>query len=112
MMPPAEGRPVTRRARYGDTAGQGRFPLRPGKPLVHRRYNGKWGFTCDCLTHARPERSTTYGNARHNCETWQQALREAHDHIAFWHKTPRQYETEALEALYNLPPATTRRTAP
>lgn len=103
---------MSRRARYGDTAGQGRFPLRPGKPLVHRRRNGNWGFSCDCLTHTRPGHGTPYGARRWNCRDWAHALREARAHVQYWHKTPRQYEIEALQALYNLPSADTRRTAP
>lgn len=104
---------MTRRARYGDTASQGRFPLRPGKPLVHRRLNGKWGFSCDCVGHNSPSlkyRRTSY--ARLNCDSWRQAVREAYEHVALCHKTRAQYEVEALRALYNLPPATARRTAP
>jgi hypothetical protein len=91
------------RAKYGDTASQGRFPLRPGKPLVHRRLNGAWGYTCICIGHTRGPHPA--GSSRHNCDSWRHALREALDHIAYWHKTPAQYETEALETLYALPAA-------
>lgn len=103
---------MTRRARFGDTGGQGRFPLRPGKPLIHRRLNGRWGFSCVCIKHANPNlRIQPAGETRHNCDDWAHALREAISHIRYWHKTPAQYETEALEALYALP-AAERRTAP
>lgn len=96
---------MTRRAQYADTAALGRFPLRPGKPLVHRRQNGAWGFSCDCLHHTRPGHGTPHGTHLHNCASWADALRKAHAHIRHWHKTPAQYETEALEALYALPAA-------
>jgi hypothetical protein len=99
------------RAEYGDTAGQGRFPLRPGKPLVHRRHNGKWGWTCYCIGHHNPARSLRpHMQARHNCDSWQHAFREAVDHVKYFHKTREQYETEALEALYALPAAEYRST--
>ncbi|QGZ53324.1 hypothetical protein GPZ77_34405 (plasmid) [Streptomyces sp. QHH-9511] len=96
------------RAQYGDTAAPGRFPLRPGKPLVHRRRNGAWGFTCQCVGH---HRRTVQYTARHNTEGWAQAFREAVDHVTHEHKTPTQYETEALEALYALPAADNLRRA-
>lgn len=94
---------MTNRLKYAD-ASAGRFPLRPGKPLVHRRQNGAWGFTCDCIGHNRPDRKTKpMFSARHNCDDWAQALREAREHVAWYHKTPAQYEVEALEAAYALP---------
>lgn len=95
---------MTQRLKHADTAAAGRFPLRPGRPLVHRRRNGAWGYTCYCLNHARPDRKV-YWTAGHNCDDWQHALRAAHDHLTYGHKTPAHYETEALEAAYNLPAA-------
>lgn len=95
---------MTRRARYAETAALGRFPLRPGKPLVHRRRNGAWGWTCYCIGHHRPDRTLRpIMRSRHNCITWREAVRDAFDHVKWDHKTPAQYETEALEALYVLP---------
>ena len=92
------------RAKYGDTAAHGRFPLRPGKPLVHRRLNGRWGWTCYCVGHHHPARTIRPDmQARHNCDSWQHALREAIAHVQHWHKTRAQYETEAMEALYASP---------
>lgn len=92
------------RAEYGDTASQGRFPLQPGRPLVHRRLNGRWGWTCYCVGHQNPARAIRPDmQARHNCDSWQHALRAAVDHVTYAHKTRDQYETEALEALYALP---------
>ncbi|TXS50148.1 hypothetical protein [Streptomyces sp. t39] len=94
---------MTRRARYADTASAGRFPLRPGRPLIHRRRNGAWGWTCDCLTHARAGNACRV--ATHNRQDWADALRDALNHLRHAHKTRGQYETEALEALYALPAA-------
>lgn len=95
---------MTRRLRHADTATAGRFPLRPGKPLVHRGRNDTWGFTCYCLSHTRPDRTVSW-TARYNCADWAGALREAHDHIAYEHKTAAHFEVEALEAAYALPAA-------
>jgi hypothetical protein len=94
---------MTRRLKFADTAAAGRFPLRPGKPLVHRRRNGAWGFTCVCKGHHRDRAAG--GRARHNCESWAQAYREAVDHVTHEHKTVAEYEVEALEAAYALPAA-------
>jgi len=102
---------VTARLRHAVTAAAGRFPLRPGKPLVHQHANGAWGFTCYCIGHHRTDvRAKTTMHARYNCDSWEHALREATDHVAWYHKTRAQYETEALEAAYNLPAA--ERTSP
>ena len=95
---------MTRRLKYADTAAAGRFPLQPGKPLVHRRSNGAWGFTCYCVGHAHPARKV-YWTAAHNCAGWRDALRAALDHITHEHKTAAHYEIEALEAAYALPDA-------
>lgn len=87
-----------------------RFPLRPGKPLVFRRPNGAWGYACICAGHNSPRRESKPTSVdRHNCNTWAQAVREALDHVALYHKTPADRETEELEALYALP-ATERTT--
>lgn len=92
------------RLKYAHTAAAGRFPLRPGKPLVHQRANGAWGFSCICHGHNRPDRtSKAASHERHNCDSWKQALREAHQHVAWYHKTPADYEIEALETAYNMP---------
>lgn len=97
---------MTERRKYAQAASAGRFPLRPGKPLVHRRSNGKWGFSCICRGHNRPDRiSKPISQERHNCDNWQHALQEARDHVAWHHKTPAQYEVEALEAALALPDA-------
>lgn len=97
---------MTARLRHAQTATAGRFPLRPGKPLVHRRSNGNWGFTCICHGHNRPDRiSKASSYESHNCPSWRQALWEARDHVAYYHKTPAQYEIEALEASLALPAA-------
>lgn len=79
----------------------GRFPLHPGRPLVFRRPNGAWGFSCVCL-----ERNTVgncHASDRHNCDDWEHAVREALDHLRYWHKSPAVLETEALERLFLLP---------
>lgn len=100
-----------RRPKYAEAAALGRFPLRPGKPLVHRRRNGAWGYTCVCHGHNRPDlEAKTDSSARHNCDDWAHALREAREHVAWYHKAPFDYEIEALEAAYLLPP--TERTRP
>ncbi|MCF0086683.1 MULTISPECIES: hypothetical protein [unclassified Streptomyces] len=97
---------MPRRLRYADAATAGRFPLQPGKPLVHRRSNGAWGFTCYCVGHHRPDlRAKSVMQARYNCPNWQEAFREAVQHVAWCHKTAEQYEIEALEAAYALPTA-------
>ncbi|MFF1358802.1 hypothetical protein [Streptomyces sp. NPDC058297] len=97
---------MTARLRYAVTATAGRFPLRPGKPLVHQRANGAWGFSCVCAGHNRPDRRAKPTiSERHNCDSWKQALREAHQHVAWQHKSPAQYEVEALEAAFALPDA-------
>lgn len=93
---------MTNRLKYADTAAAGRFPLRPGKPLIHQRQNGGWGFTCHCIGHARPGLKLAW-TARHNCTDWRDALRAALDHVAHGHKTAAQYEIEALKAAYALP---------
>jgi hypothetical protein len=97
------------RLKYADTAAAARFPLRPGKPLVHRRQNGAWGFTCYCLSHAQAHRKVLWF-ATHNCDDWAHAMRSALDHVAHEHKTAADYEIEALEAAYSLPDA--ERTSP
>ncbi|GAA3807594.1 hypothetical protein ACFQ0G_53915 [Streptomyces chiangmaiensis] len=95
---------MTARLKYADTASAGRFPLRPGKPLIHRRSNGAWGYSCVCAGHNHPRlKAKATGSARHNCDDWAHALREALEHIAWYHKTPAHYEIEALEAAYALP---------
>jgi hypothetical protein len=95
---------VTARLKYAETTSAGRFPLRPGRPLIHRRDNGAWGFTCYCIGHHRPDlRAKATMQAYHNCDNWAHALREALSHVAWCHKTPAQYEIEALEAAYTLP---------
>ena len=95
---------MTARLKYAHTAAAGRFPLRPGKPLVHRRANGAWGFSCICHGHNRPDlEAKADGSERHNCDDWAHALREARQHVAWYHKTPAQYEIEALETVYALP---------
>lgn len=82
----------------------GRFPLHPGKPLVFRRSNGAWGYSCICHGRntarlaAKPSASD-----RHNCESWAHAIREALNHVAIWHKTQVEREVDQLEALYALP---------
>lgn len=94
---------MTVRLRQAGTAAPGRFPLRPGKPLVHRRSNGAWGFTCYCVGHHRPDlKAKATMQARYNCENWKHALQEAVQHIAWCHKTRAQYEIEALEASWCL----------
>lgn len=99
------------RLKYALAASAGRFPLRPGKPLIHRRANGAWGFSCICAGHNRPDLiAKPDGCERHNCDSWKQALREAHQHVAWNHKTPTQYEVEAPEAVFALPDA--ERTSP
>lgn len=101
---------MTWRPTYAATSA-GRFPLRPGKPLVHRRQNGAWGFTCYCAGHNRPNlEAKATACARRNCDDWEHALREAQDHVAWYHKAPADYEVEALEAAYALP--ATERTSP
>lgn len=92
------------RLRYADTAAAGRLPLRPGKPLVHRRQNGAWGYTCHCLGHAIPTRNV-YWTAAHNRDDWAHALRAASDHVTYEHKTAAHYEIEALETAFSLPSA-------
>lgn len=95
---------MPQRPKYADTAAAGRFPLRPGKPLVHRRQNGAWGFTCYCVDHHRPDlKAKATMQAHYNCDSWKHALREAVNHVAWCHKTRAQYEVEALEAAYALP---------
>ncbi|MFD8777562.1 hypothetical protein [Streptomyces sp. NPDC059916] len=97
---------MTERLKYAQAATAGRFPLRPGKPLVHRRDTGKWGFSCVCAGHNRPDRTSKASiHERHNCATWREALNEAHQHVAWYHKTPAQYEVEALETAFALPDA-------
>jgi hypothetical protein len=44
-------------------------------------------------------------HSRHNCDSWRHAIREALDHVRYFHKPRAMYETEALEALYALPAA-------
>jgi hypothetical protein len=84
----------------------GRFPLHPGRPLVFRRPNGRWGYSCTCAGHVSAARASGLtASERHNCDDWTHALREARDHVAFWHKTRVELETEHLERLYALPAA-------
>lgn len=95
---------MTIRLAYADTVTAGRFPLRPGKPLVHQRSNGAWGFTCYCIGHHRTDlKAKATMQARHNCLNWKHALREAQQHVAWCHKTRAEYEIEALNATYALP---------
>lgn len=93
---------MTRRLRHAHTAPAGRFPLRPGKPLVHRQRNGAWGFTCYCAGHTRPGRTVSWC-ASYNCTDWAHALWLAIDHATHDHKTAAEYEIEALETAYALP---------
>ncbi|MFC9891528.1 hypothetical protein [Streptomyces pilosus] len=93
---------MTRRLRHADTATAGRFPLRPGKPLVHRQRNGAWGYTCHCAGH---NRRTVSWCASYNCNDWAHALWLALDHVAHHHKTYADHEIESLEAAYALPAA-------
>ncbi|MFJ6608169.1 hypothetical protein [Streptomyces lydicus] len=82
----------------------GRFPLRPGKPLVFRRPNGNWGYDCICHSHvSAAHKAKPVSSERHNCESWEQALREAQIHVRFTHKT--------LERLYALPASAERSAA-
>jgi hypothetical protein len=83
---------VTRRA-------AGRFPLTPGRPLVHRRPNGRWGYTCCCVGHSR---NNAVGDERHNCADHAEALRAALAHVETRHLTMQMREVLALEALYVL----------
>lgn len=102
---------MTVRLAHADTAAAGRFPLRPGKPLVHRQRNGAWGFTCYCVGHHRTDlKAKATMHARYNCDSWKHALREAVNHVAWRHKTQADYDIEALEATYALP--TAQRTCP
>ena len=77
-----------------------RFPLRPGRPVVFRRPNGAWGYSCNCL-------DTGYLGAlssdRHNADSHAQALQQAFIHVEVHHKTPAELEVEALERLLSLP---------
>jgi hypothetical protein len=92
------------RPKHAETATAGRYPLRPGRPLVHRRANGAWGFTCYCIGHHRPDlKAKATMQARYNCLNWKEAYREAVQHVAWCHKTRAQYELESLEAAYALP---------
>ncbi|SFD13623.1 hypothetical protein [Streptomyces aidingensis] len=62
----------------------GRLPLRPGRPLVHRRPNGAWGRTCHCAGRG-PLHATT--SEAHNLPWWV-ALAAALDHAT--HRHPEQ----------------------
>lgn len=72
----------------------GRFPLLPGRPLVFRRENGAWGYSCVC---------TRRGNSsdRYNADDWAQALRDAISHVRFFHEP-----TTVESAPYVPPPVT------
>ena len=79
-------------------AVSGRFPLRPGRPLVFRcRRRGAWGFFCNCL-HFAPNRALS--SEEPNRDDWADAMRAAINHVRYWHKTPGQLETEHLERLF------------
>lgn len=81
----------------------GRFPLRPGKPLVFRcRRRGVWGFICDCLSSGR---HGAYGTESPNRGSHADALAKAIDHVRFAHRSPRELELAALEAAFAAPAA-------
>jgi hypothetical protein len=71
----------------------GRFPLVPGRPLVFRRENGAWGYSCACASHGR--RGLLSSDMR-NADDWAQALRNAFSHVRFFHVDP-------LERLFQAP---------
>ena len=81
-----------------------RFPLRPGRPLVHRAPAGRWAFTCDCGPWARtgPGYEPT-GRVTEYRPAQEFALIAARAHIQVWHKTAAELETERLEAAFRLP---------
>jgi hypothetical protein len=95
---------MPQRIQRADTATAGRFPLRPGQPLIHRQRNGAWGYTCYCLHHTRPGRTVVWC-ASYNCDDWAHAVRQALDHVAHDHRTDAHREIDALEAAYALPAA-------
>lgn len=79
----------------------GHFPLTPGRPLVYRcRSRARWGFLSNCLRFST-ERATS--SEQPNCDDWADALRAARQHVHFWHKSPAQLETEALERAFAEP---------
>jgi hypothetical protein len=81
----------------------GRFPLRPAKPLVFRRPNGKWGYLCHC----GPLGRNGLGESEwHNAFSYQHALTRALDHVLFGHRSPEEVaaaEVSELERLFRQP---------